>query len=194
MSSRQRQIGYTTIIKYFFFRCSDPTELGTYLSALKCLGTEETGKCGGTQLPLDPTDDKTDWACDKCEIKVSNSDVAHLVNQIGDEVDHVQINTPTVRDLTALMEKILTFLHPNHYHVYAIKHSLIQLYGYQQGYLPNQITDELLKKKSQMCRELLDVTRKIDAGNARYVGLFGFSARKIFVGFQACFVLWSDFP
>lgn len=145
--------------------------MGTYLSALKCLGTEETGKCGGTQLPLNPTDDKTEWACDKCDIKLNNSDVAYLVNQIGDEVDHVQINAPTVRDLTALMEKILTFLHPNHYHVYSIKHSLIQLYGYQQGYLPNQITDELLKKKAQMCRELLEVTKKIDPGNARCVVL-----------------------
>lgn len=152
-----------------FCRCSDPTELGTYLSALKCLGTEEKGKCDGIQLPIDPTDDKTEWACNKCDIKLNNSEVAYLVNQIGDEVDHVQINTPTVRDLTALMEKIQTFLHPNHYHVYSIKHSLIQLYGYQQGYLPNQITDELLKKKAQLCRDLMDVTRKIDPGNARYV-------------------------
>lgn len=147
-------------------RCSDPTELGTYLSALKCLGTEKE-KCGGIQLPINPIDDNTEWACDKCDVKLTNADVAYLVNQIGDEVDHVQINAPTVRDLDALLEKILTFLHPNHYHAYSIKHSLIQLYGYQQGYLPNQITDELLKKKSLMCRELMEVTRKIDPGNAR---------------------------
>lgn len=156
--------------KYFdckCIRCSDPTELDTYLSALRCLGTEGN-KCNGIQLPIDPTDDKTEWACDQCDVKVANVDVAYLVNQIGDEVDHVQIASPTVRDLSALLEKILTFLHPNHYHAYSIKHSLIQLYGYQQGYMPNQITDELLKKKSVMCRELMDVTKKIDPGNARY--------------------------
>lgn len=142
--------------------------MGTYLSALRCLGQEGDGKCGGTQLAIDPLDDKTEWACDKCDVKVTNYDVAYLVNQIGDEVDHVQISSPTVRDLNALLEKVITFLHPNHYHVYSIKHSLIQLYGYQQGYMPNQITDELLKKKSEMCREMLEVTRKIDPGNSRY--------------------------
>lgn len=147
-------------------RCADPTELGTYLSGLKCLGSEIT-PCGGTQLPVNPLDDSTDWVCDKCNIKLSNNEVSYLINQIGEEVDHVQLSNPTVRELDNLLNKMLTFLHPNHYHCYAVKHSLVQLYGYQQGYLPNQISDELLKTKSRMCRELLDITRKIDPGNAR---------------------------
>lgn len=147
-------------------RCSDPTELGTYLSALKCLGTELT-PCGGTQLPLNPLDDKTEWSCDKCGVKLTNGEVSYLINQIGDEVDRVQLSDPTVRELDNLLNKMLTFLHPNHYHCYAVKHSLVQLYGYQQGYLPNQISDELLRAKSKMCRELLEITKKIDPGNAR---------------------------
>lgn len=65
------------------------------------------------------------------------------------------------------MEKILTFLHPHHYHVYSVKHSLVQLYGYQNGYMPNQISDELLVEKSKMCRELIDITARIDPGHSR---------------------------
>lgn len=90
-----------------------------------------------------------------------------MVNGIGEEVDNVQLADPTVRELEALLNKVLTFLHPNHYHIYAVKHSLIQLYGYQQGYTPSQITDDCLIRKASMCRELLDITKKVDPGNAR---------------------------
>lgn len=148
-------------------RCCDPTELGTNLSALRCLGTEET-PCGGVQLPIDPLKEDTEWTCNKCPAKLDNNEVSYLINQIGEEVDYIQLGNPTVIELDGLLSKLLNFLHPNHYHCYAIKHSLVQLYGYQQGYMPNQISDELLKKKSTICRELLEVTRIIDPGNARY--------------------------
>lgn len=147
-------------------RCRDPSELGTYLSGLRCLGTE-SAPCGGVQLPVNPLEDNTEWACDKCDVKVDNNEVNFLINQIGEEVDYVQLGNPTIGELDKLLTKLLTFLHPNHYHCYAIKHSLVQLYGYQQGYMPNQISDELLKKKSNMCREMLEITKKIDPGNAR---------------------------
>lgn len=118
-------------------------------------------------MPLNPIDDKTEWACNKCPIRVSNAQVGDIINQIGDEVDSVQANKPTVKDLENLLEKMLTFLHPHHYHVYSVKHSLLQLYGYQQGYLPNQLSDDLIRKKAHMCRELMDVTKRIDPWNAR---------------------------
>nr|XP_022900334.1 protein msta isoform X1 [Onthophagus taurus] len=147
-------------------RCKDPTEMGTYLSALRCLGSE-TKPCGGNQLPLNPLDDKTEWACDKCEIKIGNIQASYLINQIGDDVDQVQLSNPTVRELDNLLSKLLTFLHPNHYHCFSVKHSLVQLFGYQQGYLPNQISDDQLKRKAKMCRDMLDITSKIDPGNSR---------------------------
>lgn len=147
-------------------RCKDPTELGTYLSALRCIGVDDS-PCGGIQLPIDPCDDKTEWACNKCTVKLSNDEVAFLVNKIGEEVDFVQLSDPTVKEMRELLDKILTFLHPHHYHVYSVKHSLLQLYGYQHGYLPNQISDELLIKKTDMCRELIEITKIIDPGNAR---------------------------
>ncbi|CAH1164666.1 unnamed protein product [Phyllotreta striolata] len=147
-------------------RCRDPTELGSYLSALKCLGSEQE-PCDGLQLPVEPLKDDTEWRCDRCDVRLTNEEVCFLVNGIGEEVDGVQLGNPTVRELEGLLGKMLTFLHPNHYHVYSVKHSLIQLYGYQQGYTPNQITDDCLARKAAMCRELLDITRKIDPGNAR---------------------------
>ncbi|KAK5641450.1 hypothetical protein RI129_009997 [Pyrocoelia pectoralis] len=161
-------------------RCKDPTELGTYLSALKCIGIDDK-PCGGNQLAIDPCDLNTEWACDKCEVKLTNDEVAFLVNKIGEEVDYVQLSNPTVKEMRELLEKILTFLHPHHYHVYSVKHSLLQLYGYQQGYLPNQISDELLIKKSEMCRELINITKAVDPGNARLTLYSGVLYHELFL-------------
>lgn len=147
-------------------RCKDPTELGTYLSAMRCIGTM-TEQCGGIQLAEDPCDDSTDWCCDRCDVRVKNEEVVYLVSQMGEEVENVQANCPTVRQLEDLMTKLSTFVHTNHYHLFSVKHSLVQLYGYQQGYLHHQLSDEILNKKIKMCKELIDVTAKIDPGNSR---------------------------
>lgn len=44
----------------------------------------------------------------------------------------------------------------------------VSILGYQQGYLANQLSDDVIAKKATMCRDLIDVTKKIDPGNARY--------------------------
>lgn len=142
-------------------RCSDPTELGTYLSAMRCLGDGQQ-LCDGIHLSEDPLDDETEWACNKCLVKVQNSQVNMLVSQMGEEVDKVLMN-PSVSTLENLLVRLSTFLHPNHYHLYSIKHSLIQLYGRQPGYMSNEILD----RKIKMCKDLIVVTKTLDPGNAR---------------------------
>lgn len=132
--------------KYFSCRCprcSDPTELGTYLSAMKCLG-DGNNPCDGIHLPEDPLDDESDWACNKCSVKIGSSQVNMLISQMGEQVDNVQMMGGSVSMLENLLCRLSTFLHPNHYHIYSIKHSLIQLYGRQ----PNYMTPEILEKKS----------------------------------------------
>ncbi|CAH0588907.1 unnamed protein product [Chrysodeixis includens] len=143
-------------------RCSDPTELGTYLSAMKCLG-DGTSLCGGTHLPDDPLDDETDWSCDKCPAKVNNIQVNMLISQMGEEVEDVLMMGASVTVLENLINKLSMFLHPNHYHMYSLKHSLVQLYGREPGYTSMEILD----KKIKICRELVAITKTLDPGNAR---------------------------
>ncbi|XP_053611002.1 SET domain-containing protein SmydA-8 isoform X2 [Plodia interpunctella] len=151
--------------KYFAcrcLRCSDPTEFGTYLSAMKCLG-DGNQVCDGIHLPEDPLDDETDWACNKCSIKVNNSQVNMIITQMGEEVENVQMIGISVTMLENLLCRLSTFLHPNHYHLYSIKHSLIQLYGRQ----PNYMSEEILDKKIKMCKDLIAITKILDPGNSR---------------------------
>lgn len=143
-------------------RCSDPTELGTYLSALRCLG-DGMNPCDGIHLPEDPLDDETEWACSKCKVTVSSSQVNMLILEMQEQVDGVQLMGGSVPMLENLLCKLSMFLHPNHYHLYSIKHSLVQLYGRQ----PNYISLEILDKKIKMCKDLLAITKILDPGNAR---------------------------
>lgn len=143
-------------------RCSDKTELGTYFSALKCFGTE-IARCNGVQLPLDPLDDKTEWGCDSCPITITTEQVLGLMGQMQEEVDNVIYNkNASVRETETLIDKLSQFLHKNHYHIFALKHSLIQLYGHQKEYLPVQLSDSTLERKIKMCNELLAVVQKLD--------------------------------
>lgn len=151
--------------KYFSckcVRCSDATELGTFLSAMKCMGDGKV-PCDGIHLPEDPLDDETDWSCDKCKVKVDNSQVNGIIAQMGEEVDNVLMMGGAVPMLENLMCRLLMFLHPNHYHLYSIKHSLVQLYGRQ----PSYSTEDFLDKKINMCRDLIFITKTLDPGNAR---------------------------
>lgn len=151
--------------KYFSckcIRCSDPTELGTYLSAMKCFG-DDKGPCDGIHLPEDPLDEETDWACNKCTVKVNNSQINILISEMGEEVENVQMMGGSVNMLENVLCRLSTFLHPNHYHLYSIKHSLIQLYGRQSSYM----SEEILDKKIKMCKDLIFITKTLDPGNAR---------------------------
>ncbi|KAJ3647131.1 hypothetical protein Zmor_024666 [Zophobas morio] len=131
-------------------RCTDPTELGTFFSALKCLGTR-TEPCGGTQLPLEPTSASTMWVCDKCKIELPNDQMVQFVRHLGGEVAKVLDRKPTADELEEFLAKLLMFLHPNHFYVCQVKQVLIKLYD----------GEDLAKTKGDICLSLVEIARKL---------------------------------
>lgn len=160
--ARRQHLKDTKFFSCKCIRCSDPTELGTYISAAKCLG-QDGSPCEGIHLPEDPLDDDTDWACNRCPAKVNSHEINMVIFQMGEEVETIQLMGGSIEMLEKLLSKLSTFLHPNHYHLYAIKHSLIQLYGRQ----PEFTSEDILDKKIKMCRDLIGITKVLDPGNAR---------------------------
>ncbi|CAG9774107.1 unnamed protein product [Ceutorhynchus assimilis] len=152
--------------KYFFClcnRCKDPTEFNTFFSALICLGNDDEG-CKGIQLPQNPTQDNPDWVCNKCNIKLPNGEISNFVEHLKKEVDKEIDKKPKLEELEEFLNKLEVFLHANHYLVYTIKHSLVQLYKID-GEI--EISNGFLQDKLKMCQELIDLTKKLDAGNTR---------------------------
>ncbi|MPC52784.1 hypothetical protein E2C01_046663 [Portunus trituberculatus] len=63
--------------------------------------------------------------------KVSVKDAVSLSLSLGGTVEQALAN-PTIDSLEALQKEWLEKVHPNHYHLHAVKHSLLQLYGRTQ--------------------------------------------------------------
>jgi hypothetical protein len=138
-------------------RCSDPTELGTYFSALCCAGmSKEKRECEGFLLPDNPLSDKTEWVCNKCPAKETSEQVRLLIAKIGEEVEALLQPNPTPSQLEATIEKLSQSLHPNHYQNFPLKFKLIQLYDAEK------INDETLAKKFEICESLLYIVDTLD--------------------------------
>lgn len=170
--------------KYFVCqceRCLDPTELGTNFSAMKCLG--DIGKsCGGTLLPINPIDITADWFCDRCDVSISNEQIEIILTNIEQDVDDLLLPTVSRIDPASigpenyitLIEKLSHLLHDNHFHLFALKHTLIQMFGHKPKYMLHELADNVLLHKIQMCEQLLNILDKIDPNTMRltlYTGI-----------------------
>lgn len=128
-----------------------------------CLGSDEQ-PCKGIQLPSKPTEENPDWICNKCGIKLPNKEISEFISHLSKEVDKEIEKKPKLEDLEEFLSKLEIFLHSNHFLVYTIKHSLVQMYKVEGDV---EISSNFLTEKLKMCQELIDVTKKIDPFNAR---------------------------
>uniref|UniRef100_A0AAG5DNX6 MYND-type domain-containing protein n=1 Tax=Anopheles atroparvus TaxID=41427 RepID=A0AAG5DNX6_ANOAO len=147
-------------------RCSDSTELGTFLSALRCMGLDGE-PCAGFQLPVDPLSDVSDWKCDRCPVHISYDQVNFLMSKIGEEVDDVMGRKSSVKEFEDVIHKLENFLHPNHFHLLTLKHSLVQMYGHFEGYQLSELKDDVLQRKLAMCREMMLIIDILDPQSFR---------------------------
>lgn len=157
-------------MKYFNCRCercADPTELGTHFSSMKCIGTDEISCDGGVQVCTNPLSEKTEFCCDKCPARIDGDQVAVIVDRIGEEIENVTAKTPNPSALESLLDKLTTLLHPQHYHMFTLKHLLVQLYGNHRDYFIETISIELLMWKLKLCDDLLHIMELLDPHNIR---------------------------
>lgn len=160
---RQEHLRLTKCFTCSCARCKDPTEFNTHFSSLKCLGSNE--KCPGYHLPSNPTDPNGEWACsaDNCQIRLSNHQVFEFMENVEGDVESLLANEKTtIHELETSIKKLSSFLHPNHYQNFALKHNLVQLYGFQPGYEYYQCSMEMLDDKISMCKELLNIIKALD--------------------------------
>lgn len=163
---RQQQLKEMKYFRCSCKRCEDPIELGTHFSTLKCLGMDDDGaeRCDGLQVP---SRSHEEWICNKCPARVSGEEVSDLMNKVGNEIDNTMQQTATVPAIESLLEKLTFLLHPNHYHMFTLKHSLIQLYGNHRDFSIETITLDALKRKLHFCEDLLQIVERLDPYNIR---------------------------
>ncbi|XP_017864779.1 PREDICTED: protein msta [Drosophila arizonae] len=142
-------------------RCEDPTEYGSYVSALRCLG-DVSKTCVGVQLPVDPLDEKTQWKCDTCPMVVDAAYVTEVQTHMTEQVESLLAGRPTASQVELLLARLSQLLHTNHFHMFNLKHTLVQLYGHEPGLELGTLSDLQLGRKQRLCDELYNVCRLLD--------------------------------
>lgn len=152
-------------------RCSDPTELGTHMSSLKC------NKCdNGIVLPLDSLDPESTWKCTHCEFSTSGPAVRKVFQIINAEVEVAEAisgadGSDGIAAREAVLKKYHSVLHPRHAFNTMLRHSLSQMYGRVDEYLLDDLPDVVLEHKVDMCRLLLQVLDVVEPGYSRVRGM-----------------------
>lgn len=144
-------------------RCKDPTELGSHFSSLRCLGLDGEA-CNGIQVPVDPTSVNADWACDKCPARIAGDQVSFLVGKMSEEIEGMTVRMSKVAEIESLLEKFSNFLHPNHYHMFALKHLLAKAFGQE---INDKTTKQEFEKILMHCNDLLRTMELLDPYNIR---------------------------
>ncbi|BFG05591.1 SET domain-containing protein SmydA-8 [Drosophila madeirensis] len=158
---RQHHLRLTKHFKCGCERCLDPTEFGSYVSALTCLG-DVNKSCGGKQLPVDPVDENSQWKCDSCSMSMDTAYVTELQTHITEQVDKMLAGRPSASEIELTLARLTQMLHPNHFHMFNLKHTLIQLYGNEVGLELSSLSDGTLERKLRLCDDLYNVCRRLD--------------------------------
>lgn len=152
--------------KFFYCkcaRCSDPTELGTHCSTLRC------AKCPqGLVLPTDPLDQTAVWKCQLCSHSIPAQNVTQLLDRLFKELDSIDGNS--VHQYENFIVRYEPVLHHNHYLFLSAKHSLCQLYGKIADFLLHELSLDQIKHKEALCRDLLLAVDRFEPGLSRLRG------------------------
>ncbi|KAM0735042.1 SET domain-containing protein SmydA-8, isoform B [Formica fusca] len=152
-------------------RCSDPTELSTHMSSLKC------NKCdNGIILSLDSLDSKSTWNCTHCDFSTNGQAVRKILGIIQAEVDAAEAisgadGADAILERETVIKKYRSVLHPRHAFLTILRHSLTQMYGRVEEYLLDDLPDVVLEHKIDMCRLLLQVLDVVEPGYSRIRGM-----------------------
>jgi len=147
-------------------RCQDPTENGTYLSALKCLKCPEDGY----YLADSPLDCTSRWTCAKCKAQAPQgySDMADT--KVSQAVSKLEEDGLAVASCRKFLKTYSRVLHPCHAHMLDVKYSLLNLLGNTPDSTLESLTEEELKLKEELANCFLDISSKILPGISRLKG------------------------
>jgi hypothetical protein len=156
--------------KYFDCRCErcvSPSELGTHLSSLVCQDCDE-----GFLVLKDPPSNET-WICNNktCFIETNGREIDGQLSTLEDEIDEIlyeqsgSTKIDIIEDL--LFITLNKFLHKNHFLQIFVKNILIDLYS-KMG---KKLNEKQLKRKLELCREILKVLDVLESGKTRSRGM-----------------------
>lgn len=151
---RQKYLKRNKFFRCTCARCRDPTDLKTYVSALRC------PKCNGPVLVRD-LEGLSDWTCDKCQVKMDPKHVNSALQKL-EEIQHKVEMANSEKDLYQHLRATKTVAFDTHGVLCDILQKLIRI-------MSPQIThgvhvEAILGQKAENCNTVLKVLDKLEPG------------------------------
>lgn len=149
-------------------RCLDPTELGTFMSAIKCTANQLCKN--GWLTSKNPLDLASDWICNQnhCDALVNFSVVEDVLQNVKGKMREASSLNEFAEILEMTKGKIF---HKNHYLVISIECEMLRLLDVAL----TQVKDEaevfrLTKWQVELCRHCLSVADTLQPGSNKFRG------------------------
>ena len=158
---RRSKLAQTKLFSCTCHRCSDPSEFGSYLSALKC------PKCQSpTVLPDSFLDDETAWRCGDCPFKTTSHNVNKMIGALRKKVDAKESKDNLEKTLIQMLDQRLP---RNHFLVLDLETVI--------SHKCNKIrTLASVDRRLEIVQHRIDVLKLVDRGGTSR--LAGFLAHK----------------
>ncbi|XP_050334966.1 SET domain-containing protein SmydA-8 [Bactrocera neohumeralis] len=138
-------------------RCKDPEELGTFAGAILC------SRCKvGKIISTDPLDNGALWKCQLCPHEIPAKQINWGNGAMLKEIE--SLNKMSPRAFEEFLHRYRDTLHEKNTHVLQVKYALTQLYGNAPGFQMHEMNDAAVKRKVELCQELLEVAEILDGG------------------------------
>jgi len=153
---RRRKLNSTWKFLCVCARCTDPTELGTNLSTIKCPKCEN-----GFMVNENPLSDESNWVC---KAKVHNFKISwqsYLEMTAAIKADLYSDNRKSIDQQEEDLIKYQEYLHPHHHLCMLLKRNIINAYS--------KMDLKMVERKGflrirELCQESLDILGLVDPG------------------------------
>ncbi|XP_065365041.1 SET domain-containing protein SmydA-8 isoform X1 [Calliphora vicina] len=139
-------------------RCCDPTENGTYLSALFC----REQNCKGIVIPVQTKTMQPDWRCLKCENIFPHSKMARYQDFALNTINN-RINVSSVSDMITFINDVCPRFCPSSN--YVLLEAKLNVIWRMSKVNPEEYTEEQLQCRDRYKEEILGLLEKLGAGD-----------------------------
>eukprot|EP00092_Neocalanus_flemingeri_P012330 GFUD01013291.1.p1 GENE.GFUD01013291.1~~GFUD01013291.1.p1 ORF type:complete len:467 (+),score=105.34 GFUD01013291.1:105-1505(+) len=140
-------------------RCSDVTEFGTFVSALKCTDCRE-----GLIMPEDSREGSL-WRCRFCMNPFESAMIQKMVQNLEDQLHDISTHNHTVKSFETFIRKNSQYLHLKHYLNLIAQRHIIELLSRE-----SKITREACKKIIRLSKSYMSIMSRLDPGYSQWMG------------------------
>ncbi|XP_030026025.2 SET domain-containing protein SmydA-8-like [Manduca sexta] len=152
---RQKHLLIGKYFKCSCNRCSDLTELGTYMSSTICPGCKKGYISHSSE---------EEWTCNECQKQFPNAEIGRKVQCCADKLD--VINKKDQKELEEYIRNVSLVLAPNHYLLLDAKQRLAGVLRDTINREPHPLK-KIIRRKLELCKELMPVLEKLCPGISR---------------------------